>query len=55
MGITIVLFTTLTPSYLSTATSFLKAWNCSGVGSITFRIFTATSPTTDTHVVKKLP
>lgn len=27
-----------------TATSFLKAWNCSGVGSTTFRIFTATSP-----------
>lgn len=32
--------------YLRTATSFLNAWNCSGVGSVTFRIFTATSPTT---------
>lgn len=34
-------------SYLRTATSFLNAWNCSGVGSVTFRIFTATSPATD--------
>ncbi len=32
-------------SYLRTATSFLNAWNCSGVGSVTFKIFTATSPT----------
>lgn len=31
-------------THLRTATSFLKAWNCSGVGSTTFRIFTATSP-----------
>lgn len=34
-------------SYLRTATSFLNAWNCSGVGSVTFRIFTATSPARD--------
>lgn len=33
-------------SYLRTATSFLNALNCSGVGSVTFKIFTATSPTT---------
>lgn len=32
-------------SHLRTATSFLNAWNCSGVGSVTFKIFTATSPT----------
>lgn len=31
-------------AHLRTATSFLKAWNCSGVGSTTFRTFTATSP-----------
>lgn len=37
-------------SYLRTATSFLKAWNCSGVGSVTFRIFTATSPARETRV-----
>lgn len=35
-------------SYLRTATSFLNAWNCSGVGSVTFRIFTATSPAMET-------
>lgn len=31
-------------SYLRTATSFLNALNCSGVGSFTFKTFTATSP-----------
>lgn len=33
-------------AHLKTATSFLNAWNCSGVGLVTFRIFTATSPAT---------
>lgn len=47
-------FSRETPTHLKTATSFLKAWNCSGVGSTTFRIFTATSPgnTITTKVAK---
>lgn len=47
-------FSSGTPTHLRTATSFLKAWNCSGVGSTTFRIFTATSPgkTITTKVMK---
>lgn len=39
--------------YLRTATSFLKAWNCSGVGSVTFKIFTATSPSTKATVTAR--
>lgn len=35
--------------YLRTATSFLNAWSCSGVGSVTFKIFTATSPANDSY------
>lgn len=33
-------------SHLKTATSFLNACSCSGVGLVTFKIFTATSPAT---------
>lgn len=36
--------TTQPPTDLRTATSLRKAWNCSGVGSVTFKILTATSP-----------